>query len=96
MTEAVNLSTQANLAKQLYAPTHHDSAFVAKLYQSNADSMRARLPDLGESLHNAAIDLSHECTLERIDQLLLLLKGAETSLLHLRRAVIEEVMAGRD
>ena len=76
--------------------TRHDAALAAKLYQSNADAMRARLPDLGESLHNAAIDRSRDCTLERIDQLLSRLKGAETSLLHLCRAVIEEMRAGRD
>ena len=87
MTEARN---QVDLATQMYAPTRHNTTLAAKLYQSNVGAMRARLPDLGESLHIAAIDLSKDCTIPRIDEMLARLKGAETSLIHLRRAQAQE------
>ena len=68
----------------------HDAALAAKLYQSNVDAMRARLPDLGESLHSAAIDLAKDCTIPRIDEMLAWPKGAATSLMHLRLAKAQE------
>jgi hypothetical protein len=59
-----------------------------QLYQPNFEAMRCSLPDLGESLHNAAIDLSHDCTLERLDQMLARIKSAESNLVHLRKALV--------
>ena len=66
----------------------YDDELVKLLYQSNADAIRTRLGDLGEALHIAANDLSHDCTLERVDALLSRLKGAETSLVHLRKTLV--------
>jgi len=70
--------------------TRHDAALAAKLYQSNSDLIRSSLPDLGESLHAAAVDLARDCSLEHVDKMLSRLKGAETSLLHLRRSLAEQ------
>jgi len=67
----------------------HDPTLAARLYQSNSDLIRSSLPDLGESLHAAADDLARDCTLERIDQMLSRIKGAETSLVRLRLALAE-------
>jgi len=53
------------------------------------DAMRARLPDLGESLHNAAIDLGRDLTLERVDEYMARLKGAQTNMTHMRRALVQ-------
>ncbi len=96
MNEMPNFIKQTDLAKRLYAPTRHDTALAAKLCQSDVNAMQARLPDLGVSLHSAAIDLAKDCTIPRIDEMLARLKCVGTSLLHLRRAEIEEVRAGRD
>lgn len=74
--------------------TRHDAALAAKLYQSNSDLIRSSLPDLGESLHAAAVDLARDCTVERIDRMLARLRGAETSLLHLRRGLAAEMVPG--
>jgi hypothetical protein len=67
---------RADLARRLYA-------------RPDANSIIKHLPDLGESLHNAAIDLARDCTVERIDAMLARLKGAETSLVHLRRKLMQ-------
>lgn len=56
--------------------------------QLDANSMIKCLPDLGESLHNAAIDLSRDCTLDRVDLMLARIKGAEACLVHLRKALV--------
>jgi Arc/MetJ-type ribon-helix-helix transcriptional regulator len=70
--------------------TRHDATLARKLYQSNSDLIRSSLPDLGESLPAAAVDLARDCTLERVDKMLSRLRGAETSLLHLRRSLAEQ------
>ena len=59
--------------------------------QPSIDSLIARLPDLGESIRNAAVDLSDNCTLEGVDALLSRLQTATTSLVHLRKAMTTEV-----
>jgi hypothetical protein len=71
---------------------NHDSDPVRRLHarQPDISAMRKHLPDMGESLHNAAIDLARDCTTERCDQMLARLKGAETSLMHLRRKLMQE------
>jgi len=56
--------------------------------------MIKHLPDLGESLRNAAINLANDCTLERIDHMLAMFKGAESRLLHLRRSMAAEIVPG--
>ena len=61
-----------------------------RLYGPSVQTMTSNLPDLGESLHNAAIDLSRDCTLDRVDLMLARVKGAETTLVHLRKALIAE------
>jgi hypothetical protein len=49
--------------------------------------MRLRLPDLGESLRTAAIDLAADLTLDRVDCFLSRIEGARTSVQHLRLAL---------
>ena len=60
-------------------------------YQPNFDAMKNSLLDLGESLHIAAVDLASDCTLVRIDLMVSRLKGAEASLVHLRKTLATEV-----
>ena len=70
---------------------HHDHALARALYaRPNADSMIKNLPDLGKGLSTAANELAHEVSLDKIDAFLAKLKGAETSLLHLRRGLAEQ------
>jgi len=70
--------------------TRHDAALARQLYaRPDSSAMIKHLPDLGESLNNAAIDLAQDCTVERIDAMLARLKGAETSLIHLRRKLMQ-------
>jgi len=73
--------------------TRHRPDLAARLYARapDLDAMWKRLPDLGESLNTAALDLAHDLDLEKIDTFLAKLKGAETSLMHLRRALAERV-----
>ena len=66
-----------DLARQLYA-------------RPEASAMIARLPDLGEALRTSAIDLAKDPTLPRIDEMLARIKGAENSLMHLRRKLKQE------
>ena len=61
-----------------------------RMFTPDIDAMRHNLPDLGESLHTAAVDLARDCSLERVDLMLARIKGAETSLVHLRKALISE------
>ena len=61
-----------------------------QLYQPNIDAMRNSLPDLGESLLSAAVDLSRELSLDRLDRLAAQLNSALTNLQHLRKAIIAE------
>ena len=69
---------------------NHDARLAAMLYsRPNASDMIGNLPGLGESLHACAVDLARDCTLQRIDEMLARLKGAETSLVFLRRSLAE-------
>ncbi len=67
-----------------------DLKLARQLYQPDISMMRNSLPDLGESLHTAAIDLERDCTLERLDGLAAKLNSAYTSLQHLRKAMVQE------
>ena len=60
-----------------------------RLYQPDLDAMKSRLPDLGAALEAAFCELSKEVSIDRIDQALMKLKGAEHSLVSIRRAKIE-------
>ena len=69
----------------------HDHDLARRLYaRPDTSTMIKNLPSLGESLHNTACDLARDCTLPRIDEMLQRIKGAEASLLHLRRALAEQ------
>jgi len=63
---------------------------VTQLYQPDLDSLRNSLPDLGESLNSTAHELARDLNLERLDQLLARLNSAQSSLQHLRKALIAE------
>lgn len=71
---------------------NHDSD-LGRLYarQPDLDAMRARLPDLGESLNTAAHELARDISLDKIDAFLERLKGAESTVRYLRQAVVQEV-----
>jgi hypothetical protein len=64
-------------------------------YWPDLGSMRLRLPDLGESLHAAAVDLGRNLTLDRCDMMLDRLRGAENSVRHLRQRLAEELAEQR-
>ena len=70
--------------------TRTDLDLARQLYQPSVESRVSHLPDLGESLHSAAIDLARDCTLEGVDQMLARIKGAETTLVHIRKALATE------
>jgi hypothetical protein len=61
-----------------------------RMLTPSVENMIASLPDLGDSLNTAAVDLAHDCTLERVDMMLSRIKGAESSLIHLRKALAAE------
>ena len=69
---------------------------VTQLYQPNIDAIRNSLPDLGEALHIAAVDLSRDCSLERVDQMLARLNSAQSNLQHLRKAMVAERTTGHE
>ncbi len=60
-----------------------------RLYQPDLDAMTASLPDLGAALDAALVELSKDLTVDRIDQAIMKLKGAEHTLVSMRRAKIE-------
>ena len=75
--------------------SRHDPDLARRLYaRPDSGNMIKYLPDLGESLHNAAIDLANDCTLAHVDEMLARLKGAETGLQHLRRSLAAEIVPG--
>lgn len=59
-------------------------------FMADAASLIARIPDMGDSIHDGAIDLVREQTLEACDKLIARVKTAETSLVHLRRALLAD------
>ena len=68
----------------------HSHELARRLYaRPDASTIIAHLPDLGESLNSAAIDLAQDCNIESIDAMLARLKGAESSLMHLRRSLAD-------
>jgi hypothetical protein len=56
----------------------------------DAASLIARLPDMADSIHNAAIDLVRHQTVESLDQCVARVKAAEQTLTHLRRALLAD------
>ena len=65
-----------------------------RLYQPDLDAMTASLPDLGAALEVSLCELSKDLTVDRIDQALMKLKGAEHSLVSMRRATVENKRPG--
>ena len=65
-----------------------------RLYQPDLDAMKSSLPDLGAALEAALCELSKDLTVDRIDQALMKLKGAEHSLVSMRRATVEKKRPG--
>ena len=61
-----------------------------RMFAPDIDAMRCSLPDVGESLNTAALELARDLNLERLDQMLARLKSAESNLVHLRKAMIAE------
>lgn len=55
-----------------------------------ARSLISNMDDLGVSLHTAATDLCHDCTLERIDSFLDRLQAATNTVVHIRKALAGE------
>ncbi|MCF6225766.1 MAG: hypothetical protein L3J22_05605 [Xanthomonadales bacterium] len=73
--------------------TRAENDLVRQLYQPDVEAMRNSLPGLGESLHNAASELASDFTLARIDSMVSRLKSAQTNLVHLRKALVQEGVA---
>ena len=67
---------QLDLARQLYGPS--------------LQTLICNLDDLGISLHTAATDLSHDCTLARVDDFLARLQAAMNLTVHIRKALAGE------
>ena len=60
-------------------------------FQPSISGMRSSLPDVGESINTACIDLERDLTLERLDDLMARLNAAQQNLGHLRRAMVAEL-----
>ena len=71
---------QMTLARQLYSPS--------------VESIRLSLPDVGSSLDTACCELAHDLTLDRLDRLSAQLNAAQTSLQHLRKAMVAKRSTG--
>lgn len=67
---------------------------ISRLYQPSIESQASHLHDLGEALHTAAIDLSRDCSLDRLDRFSAQLNAAQTSLQHLRKALAAKETTG--
>ena len=61
-----------------------------RMFAPDIDAMRHSLPDVGESLSNACLELERELTLERLDELLNRFSAAQQNLVHLRKALAIE------
>jgi hypothetical protein len=69
----------------------HDLELAQRLYARTpvTVAMKSSLPELGESLSTAAMELAREISLDKVDAFLARLKGAEIALMHLRNALDE-------
>jgi hypothetical protein len=63
---------------------------LQRLYAPSVSNMCASLPDVGASLDTACCELARDCTVERVEQLAMLLQAAMQNLGHLRKALIAE------
>jgi hypothetical protein len=68
---------------------------MTRFIRPDLGAMRLRLPDLGESLHTSALELSRELSLDRCDRMLDRIRGAEHSIRHLRQALAEALAEGK-
>ncbi len=60
---------------------------VRQLYGPNLGTLTDNMSSMGESLQAACYALADDCTLERVDLMLARLKGAEHTLVHIRKAL---------
>ena len=67
---------------------------VHQLYGPNLRTLTDNLPSMGDSLKAAADELARDCTLERVDEMLARIKGAEHNLVHIRKALAAEETTG--
>lgn len=65
-----------------------------QLYAPSAESLRSNLSDMGASLEQSCCELSRNCVLDRLDRLPAQFNSAQTTLQHLRRALISERTTG--
>jgi hypothetical protein len=63
---------------------------VTQLYQPSTESLRVNLPNMGKSLDTACCELARDLSLVRLDRLAAQLNSAQSSLQHLRKALIAE------
>jgi hypothetical protein len=61
-----------------------------QLYRPDISVMTKNLPSMADSLSAACNALASDCSVERCDELTNRLKAAQTSLTHLRKALISE------
>ena len=62
---------------------------VRQLYGPNLGTLTDNLPSMGVSLQSAFHALADDCTLSKIDELIVRLKTAEQSLTRLRLSMVE-------
>jgi hypothetical protein len=74
----------------------YDPENARRLYAPSLGSLISHLPDLGESLHTAAVNLAHDCSLARVDLMLAQLETGKQSLVHLRKALVADQELQRD
>jgi hypothetical protein len=60
------------------------------LYGPSVETMTSNLADIGSSLDTACCELARELSLDKLDRLAARLNSAQTSLQHLRKAMIAE------
>ncbi len=65
-------------------------------FMPDAATLIARLPDMGEALHSARIELVRHQTVKSLDQCVARVKAAEQTLTHLRRALLADQELARD
>ena len=67
---------------------------VTRLYEPNLEARRKSLPDLGQALNTAALELARDLTLERLDMMLARVKSAQDNLTQLRKSLVAERSTG--
>jgi hypothetical protein len=70
--------------------TRHDPELAKRLYARHTPVLWGHVVDMGESLNAALVNLARERTLDALDDVLARLKGAETGLQQMRRALARQ------